>query len=218
MFLMYDIVGLIYEAFGGACSEEQALRFDECEPEIIEELINAGYLRREIIDGTSFLICRHSVFAAAGNPNQNFRVTTYNLNKCCLLAERWLTVDTCVPAILKMLDLGNMHQRTMGVWDEHTTYLHSQNCYVRYTTDTSRCFTWFPKSDDPLTVAKGIQKFFDEESLFPDAGAITPYLEVIVPNEKRKEAIYHHIKGSYWYIHRRLEINILRCSATIDLI
>ena len=80
-----SILYVIYDAFGGCCTMEQALMLDEVTGDIIDELEEENYLRIDEIDSTDFLICRHPVYAMFGTGTQNFRMTTYNLKKCCCI-------------------------------------------------------------------------------------------------------------------------------------
>lgn len=215
-------VYVIYEAFGGACSLRHALLLDEVTQADIEELENGGYLRIEDIGGEKFVICRHCVYAMGGNDNQNYRLTTFNLKKSCLLAEYWLAKQDIhsVRVIAHMLTQGTMHQQSMGPWDEYMTYLHGQGCYEWFAIpeEKTRYMVLFPKSNNPLTLSKAIKRFFDNQGNFEDIAEIQPHLSVCVPNERVKEGVLKRIDGRYWWIHDRLEIFTLECPDTKDLI
>lgn len=217
-----NILYVIYEAFGGACSLRQALLLDEVTPEDIEKLVAGEYLRKKIIDGETFLICRHCVYRMGGNDNQNYRLTTYNIKKSCLLAEFWLVKQDVhsIRVIAELLKQGTMHQQSLGPWESYLSILHTQGCYEWFTIpeEGARYMVLFPKSSDPLTLAKGIKKFFDEQGNFSDIATIEPCLSVCVPNERIKEAVLKRIDARYWWIQDRLEIFTLECPDTKDLI
>lgn len=214
------LLEFIYEACGGACSECQVLMMDEVYPETIDDLIEQGYIRRHIVDDKSFLICRHAVYRLAGNANQNYRLTTYNLKKSCLLAEYWLNISISLKDIVSRLQCSTMHQRTLGPWDDYMSYLHSQDCYAQPLTPTDgiRYFVWFPRSQDPLTIAKWIRKFFDEQGRFDDGMEVTPYLGVRVADTRLIPAILKRIDGRYWWIRDRLCLFEMNCPDTRNLI
>ena len=215
-----SILYVIYDAFGGCCTMEQALMLDEVTEAIIDKLVEENYLRIDEIDSTDFLICRHSVYSMFGNGNQNFRMTAYNLKKGCLMAEYWLTEHHSILTILAMLAHGTMHQNTIGMWDEHTTYLHSQGCFAKYTLpeERARYFVCFPKSQDPLRLSQTIRRFFDEQGEFLDINEIEPYLSVRVANDRIKEAVLKRIDARHWWIRDRLDFFVLQCDATQNLI
>lgn len=217
-----EILYVLYEAFGGACSVRQAFLLDEITPKVIEELVIGGYLRREMICGTKLIVCRHAVYAMADNGHQNYRMTAYNIKKSCLLAEYWTVAQKyhSVHTIAAVLRYGTMHQQSMGPWDEYMAYLHSQGFYERFTIpeENTRHFVLFPKSHDPLTLSKAIKKFFDNQGMFSDIDEIQPHLSVCVPNDRVKGGILKRIDGRYWWIQDRLEIFTLECPDTKDLI
>lgn len=217
-----NILYVIYEAFGGACSLRQALLLDEIGQKDIEELEKGGYIRIEDIGGTEFIVCRHCVYRMGGNDNQNYRLTTYNIKKSCLLAEFWLVKQDVhsVRVIAELLKQGTMHQQSLGPWEDYLSALHAQGCYEWFTIpeEGPRYMVLFPKSNDPLTLAKGIKKFFDEQGNFSDIAMIEPCLSVCVPNERIKEAVLKRIDARYWWIQDRLEIFTLECPDTKDLI
>lgn len=216
------ILYVIYEAFGGACSLRQALLLDEVTQTDIDELVEGEYLRVKDIDGEKFIICRHSVYTMAGNSNQNYRLTTYNLKKSCLLAEFWLVKQGVhsVRAVAKVLTQGTMHQQSLGPWEDYLAALHAQGCYEWLTIpeEQERYMVLFPKSNDPLTISKAIKKFFDNEALLPDYDKLEPHLAVCVPNERIREAVLKRIDARYWWIGETLDIFPLECPDTKDLI
>lgn len=215
-----SILYVIYDAFGGCCTMGQALMLDEVTEDIIDELAEMNYLRIYEIDGTKFLICRHSVYAMFGNGNQNFRLTSYNLKKGCLMAEYWLSEHHSVRTILAVLAQGTMHQNTIGMWDIYTTYLHSRGYYAKYTSPDEgfRYFIFFPKSQAPSTIAKNIKQFFDDQGSFLDIDEIRPCLSVRVANDKIKEGVLNRIDARHWWILDRVDIFVLNCSDTQNLI
>lgn len=217
-----EILHVIYEAFGGACSVRQALLLDEITPEVIEELVAKGYLRREMICDTEFIVCRHAVYLMADNGHQNYRMTAYNIRKSCLLSEYWIIEQKChsVHTIAAMLRCGTMYQQSLGPWEDYLSELHTQGCYEWFTIPEEhiRYMILFPKSHNPLTLSKAIKKFFDNQAKFSDIDEILPHLSVCVPNERVKEAILKRIDGRYWWIHDRLEIFTLECPDTLNMI
>lgn len=218
---MYEkILYVIYECFGGACAERQALELDEVTPEVLDELVEEQFLRRVELDETTFLVVRHPVYVAAGNANQNYRLTAYNLRKSCLLADFWLLTHHSVVSILALLTQGTMYQHSLGPWDEQSSYLHSQDCYAYCVLpeDKARHFVWFPKTQDPLTLSRNIKKFFDTEGAFDDIDELSPHLHVRVASEKMRDAVLSKFDGHYWWIRDRLDFFILNNENTRDLV
>lgn len=216
--ILYDI----YEGFAGACSLRQVLMLDEVTQKDIDELSEAGYLRTQEIGDKQFVICRHSVFSMAGNGNQNYRLTAYNLKKSCLLAEFWIEKQNIrsIWVIEHILTQGTMHQQSLGPWEGYLSELHTQGCYEWFTIPEEhiRYMILFPKSHNPLTLSKAIKKFFDNQAKFSDIDEIQPHLSVCVPNDRVKEAVLKRIDGRYWWIHDRLEIFTLECPDTLNMI
>ncbi len=215
-----NLIYIIYEGFGGACSYDQSLKLCGGSSTPLDNLIDQGYLKKYSIDDTDFIICCHKVYTMAGNESQNYRITAYNLKKSCLLAEYWLQRKANVDEMANHLPLGTMHQRTMGPMDEHIDYLHRQNIYV-WQTDLKRKrrdFVYFPKSNDWGTIAKTIMKFYDNQGLFDDVFEVTPYLEVIVPNKHTIANVQSKLSGKYWWVNDQLTFTVLSCEATKDLI
>lgn len=215
-----NIIYTIYEAFGGACSLRQLLQLEDATQEIVVGLVEDNYLRITYIDDTPFVVCRHLVYRCASNDNQNYRLTTYNIKKSCLLAEYWLSKHTSARTIAAMLPYGTMHQNTTGAWDEYMAYLHAQGYYEYFAIpeEQTRYMVYFPKSNDPMTLANNIKRFFDNEGKFEDIADLSPYLTVYVPTERIKDAILRRIDARYWWIMNRLEILPLACPDTTDLI
>ena len=136
------------------------------------------------------------------------------------MAEYWLSEYQSIWTILTALSHGTMHQNTIGLWDEHITRLHSQGCFVKDTSaeEMVRYFVFFPKTQDPLTLSKTIKRFFDEEGNFEDIDEFQPRLSVRVASERVKTAVLKRIDARHWWIINRLNIFVLNCDATQNLI
>ncbi len=185
-------------AFGGACSQRQLLQLTEFDEKTIKELCLYNVLKKVIIGKIPFIICRNSVYKHFGI-NQNYRLNAYNLKKSCLLCEYWLLCHNSIKTINDVLNKGNMKQYQANHYTEYIDYLHSQGCYIRFTTDNPQTihFVYFPKSQNSKTIAIFIKNFYntistDEKTVYK--------LSVRLTDKHQQNRVLKHIDGRYWYI------------------
>ncbi len=213
----HDELYVLLFAFGGACSKNQLLKLNEFSNSVIKELTQYNILKTEIIDKTTFIICKNAVYRYFGI-DQNYRLTAYNIKKSCLLAEYWLLCHSSIKTIKSTIDKGNLHQFKTIPYNDYINYLHSQGCYIRFLTDNPKTihFVYFPKSSNPNTIAIFIKSFYNSIS---NTDNDTVYrLSVRLSSTEQKNKILKHIDGRYWYILDKIHFFELNCLETLNII
>lgn len=207
---------VIMYAFGGTCSKRQLLQLQEFDEKTIKELCSYNILKKVVIDRTAFIICKNSVYKHF-NINQNYRLNAYNLKKSCLLAEYWLLCHNSTRTINDVLNKGNMEQYQIKHYTEYIDYLHSQGCYIRFTTDNPQTihFVYFPKSQNPKTIAIFIKNFYN--TISTDDNTIYK-LSVRLNDKQQQNKVLKHIDGRYWYILDKLHFFTLNCPETLNIV
>jgi len=212
-----DLLYVLLFAFGGACSKRQLLTLEEATEPLLKDLITYNIIKVSYIDKKAFIICKNAVFKHFGI-NQNYRLNAYNLKKSCLLAEYWLLCHNNAETIIKTINKGNLHQYKPKQYTDYITYLHTQNCYIRFLTDNPRTihFVYFPKSSNPKTIAIFIRNFYNN---IVAADTNTIYrLSIRLYDEEQKNRILRHIDGRYWYILNKIHFFKLNCIDILNII
>ncbi len=213
----HDELYVLLFAFGGACSKSQVLKLDEFSNAVVKHLTAYNILKTEIIDKTTFIICKNAVYRYFGI-DQNYRLTAYNIKKSCLLTEYWLLCHTSIKTIINTINKGNLHQFKAIPYNDYISYLHSQGCYIRFLTDNPKTihFVYFPKSSNPKTIAIFIKSFYNSIS---NTDNDTVYrLSVRLSSAEQKNKILKHIDGRYWYILDKIHFFELNCLETLNII
>lgn len=213
----HNILYVLLFAFGGCSSKRQLLTLEEINEALLKDLINYNILKVEYINKKAFVICKNAVFKHFGI-NQNFRLNAYNLKKCCLITEYWLLCHSSIETILKTLSKGNLHQYAPNIYSDYISFLHSQNCFIRFLTDDPKTihFVLFPKSSNPKTIAIFIKNFYNNISL-NDSNTIFR-LSIRLKNKEDKNKVLKFIDGRYWYILEKIHFFELNCQETINII
>ena len=212
-----DLLYVLLFAFGGACSKRQLLTLEEATEPLLKDLITYNIIKVSYIDKKAFVICKNAVFKHFGI-NQNYRLNAYNLKKSCLFAEYWLLCHSSIETIIKTISKGNLHQHTPKHYTDYITYLHSQNCYIRFLTDNPRTihFVYFPKSSNSKTIAIFIKNFYHNIAT-TDKNTIYR-LSVRLYDKEQKNKILKHIDGRYWYILDKIHFFELNCPDTLNIV
>lgn len=203
-------------AFGGSSSKRQLLKLNEFTETMIKELISYNILKTAIIDRKTFIICKNCVYRFF-NINQNYRLTSYNLKKSCLLCEYWLLCHTSIKTILSTIQKGNLHQYNQEKYNDYITYLHSQGCYIRFLTDTPKTihFIYFPKSSNPKTISIFIKNFYNNIS---NDNNVIYRLSIRLSDITLKNKVLKYIDGRYWYLLDKIHFFELNCPDTVNII
>ena len=203
-------------AFGGCCSKRQLLCLDEFQEKTIKELCTYNILKKVSISKTTYVICKNAVYRHFGI-NQNYRLTSYNLKKSCLLAEYWLLCHHSTKTINDVLSKGNMHQYKTTHYTDYIDYLHTQGCYFRFLTDNPQTihFVFFPKSSNSKTIALFIKRFYND---IATDDKVIYRLSVRLYDKHQKDKILKHIDGRYWYILDKIHFFELNCIDTLNIV
>lgn len=212
----YNLLYVLLFTFGGACSKRHLLTLEEATEPLLKDLITYNIIKVSYIDKKAFIICKNAVYKHFGI-NQNYRLNAYNLKKSCLLAEYWLLCHSNAETIIKTINKGNLHQYNPKQYTDYITYLHSQNCYIRFLTDNPKTihFVYFPKSSNPKTIALFIKSFYNEIAI---DDKVIYRLSVRLYHKEQKNKILRHIDGRYWYILDKIHFFELNCPETLNII